>query len=56
MRGRGGDGERATDIDTEMSGTLLGLTAMCGQEGETGTFVCLILLQFIVQTDRQTDR
>ena len=53
--GRGGDGEGATDIDTEMSGASFGWTAMCGQERETGTFY-LLNVATVHSTDRQTDR
>jgi hypothetical protein len=51
----GGDGARATDIDTEMSGASLGWTAMCGQESEPGTFY-LLNVATVHSTDRQTDR
>jgi len=48
------NGERATDIDTEMSGASLGSTALCGQENGRGTVYVRNVATFH-STDRQTD-
>jgi hypothetical protein len=42
LRGSWRGKRRATDIDTELSGTSLDPTAMCGQESESDTFCLLI--------------
>jgi len=55
VRSRGRDGEKVTDIDTEMSGVSLGWADVCGQGNGRGT-LCLLNVATFHSTDRQTKR